>query len=62
MIINCMRMEELRDSPGAIGPVLTFALVHNFGLELVEWAELQFQEVYGVHPFTFIDHVASYRA
>lgn len=61
MIFNAMNMGELRDSPGAIGPVLLFAMSHHFGPDLVTWAEQQFEAVYGVDARTFIDHVTSYR-
>jgi len=60
MIMNCFNMDGLRENPDAIGSVLTFAMSHHFGPDLVLWAEQQFEAVYGVHPFTFIDHVASY--
>lgn len=53
MIFNVMNMEELRDSPGAIGPVLLFAMSHHFGPDLVHSAEMQFEAVY---PPTSAEH------
>ncbi len=60
MICNAMGMDGLRENPGAVSSVLLFAMSHHFGPDLVLWAEQQFEDVYGIHPRGFIDHVASY--
>ncbi len=61
MIYNGLQMEPFREHPGALGSVLTVALTKEFGPDLVHWAEQQFELVYGTDPYTFIDHVTSYR-
>ena len=61
MILSCMHMETLQDHPGAWSSVLLFAMSKHFGPDLVHWAEIQFRNVYGMHPNAFIDHIASYQ-
>lgn len=60
MILNAMRVEEMRDHPEALGYVLSFAIAHHVGPELADWAELQFQRVYGIHTRGFIEHMTAY--
>jgi hypothetical protein len=62
MIINALNIEPLRDNPGALGSVLLFAMSKHFGPDLVLWAELQFENVYGIDPRGFINHVIAYDA
>lgn len=60
IIFNSMQMEPLRDDPGALGSVLLFTMSQRFGPDLVEWAELQFEYVYGIDPRGFIEHLIVY--
>jgi hypothetical protein len=60
MIFNAMGIEGLRENPGALGSVLLFAMSQYFGPDLVRWAEMQFENVYGIDPYTFINHVSAY--
>lgn len=61
MIFNGLQMEELRDHPDILSTLLAASLTKRFGPDWSQWAELQFEHVYGVDPYTFIDHISAYR-
>ncbi len=60
MICNAMGMDGLRENPGAVSSVLLFAMSQHFDPDLVLWAEMQFENVYGIDPRGFIKHVTAY--
>lgn len=62
MLLNCLHMEPLRDHPGGEGSVLAFAPTQQFGPDTAYWAELQFEAVYGVDPFAFVNRVTAYQS
>ncbi len=62
MMFNALGMERLREHPDAVGSVLLFAMSKHFGPDLVYWAEMQFENVYGIDPRGFIDHLTAYCA
>jgi hypothetical protein len=55
-------MEELKDHPDVLGPLVAASLAREGGPNWSCWAMQQFENVYGVDPYTFIEHVTSYRA
>ena len=61
MIYNGLKMEELRDHPDILSTLLSVSIAKHYGHEWCQWAELQFEHVYGADPYSFIEHVSSYR-
>lgn len=61
MIFRGLSMEELRDHPDVLGPLVVASLAREYGPDWSSWAMQQFEHVYGVDPYTFIEHVSSYR-
>lgn len=62
MIFRGLSMEELRDHPDVLGPLVAASLARECGPNWSCWAMQQFEHVYGVDPYTFIERVTSYRA
>ena len=61
MIFNGLRMESLRDHLDIFNTLLAVSIAKHFGPDWSHWVELQFEHVYGMDPYTFIEHVSSYR-
>jgi hypothetical protein len=57
MIFNIMRMECFCESPDALGSKLLLAMSQYFGPDLVHWAQLKFEDVYGIDPLGFIARI-----
>jgi hypothetical protein len=61
LILEALRCAAFRDRPEALKAVLPGALGDLFGPDFIEWAQMQFEMIYGVDPSTFIDHLSSYQ-
>lgn len=61
LIIEGFRCPCFAENCEGLKAVLPAALSDLFGPEYVAWAECQFELIYGVDPYAFIDHLASYR-
>jgi hypothetical protein len=62
MIVNGVCSEAAREHPDAMVNLLQVMLARTYGADAVQWAEVQFELVYAVNPYTFLDHVLSFRA
>jgi hypothetical protein len=60
-IVNGLRLGDFDDHPSGPQLALSEALADLFGPGGVAWAEVQFEILYGVDPYTFSDHIATYR-
>jgi hypothetical protein len=61
LIVEGLRCHSFVDSPEGLKTILPAALSDLFGPEYVRWAETQFELIYTVDPYTFIDHLISYK-
>lgn len=61
LIIEGLRCHTFSENPGGLKAILPAALSDLFGPEYVQWAETQFEMIYAVDPYTFIDHVTAYK-
>jgi len=61
LIIEGLRCPCFAENSAGLKAVMPAALSDLFGPEYVDWAETQFDLIYGVDPYTFIDHLAAYR-
>ncbi len=61
LIIEGFRCHCFSDNPEGLKTILPAALGDLFGPEYVRWAETQFELIYAVDPYTFIDHLISYK-
>jgi hypothetical protein len=62
MIVNGVASEVASEHPDAMVNLLQVMLARTYGADAVQWAEVQFELVYAVNPYTFLDHVLSFRA
>lgn len=60
-IVNGLRSGALQDRGSGIPVALTNLLCEQFGHGGISWAEMQFEIIYGVDPYTFSEHLAAYR-
>ena len=61
MIVRGVSSEEAREHPGVMVNLLQVMLARTYGADAVHWAETQFELVYAVSPYTFLDHALSFR-
>ena len=61
LILTGLRSGIFREYPDSLTTLLPVTLTKMFGEDLGYLAEIQFKQVYGVDPYTFIDHIASYQ-
>ncbi len=61
LIIEGLRCHSFADNPGGLKAILPAALSDLFGPQYLEWAETQFETIYAVDPYTFIDHLIAYK-
>ena len=61
LIIEGFRCHCFLENPDGLKTILPAALGDLFGPEYVQWAETQFELIYAVDPYTFIDHLISYK-
>ena len=55
LILAGLRSDILREHPDTLATLLPVAFAKRFGPDGADLAELQFQRVYRVDPYTFID-------
>ncbi len=61
LILEGLRCHCFSENPGGLKAILPAALSDLFGPEYIQWAETQFELIYGVDPYTFIDHLIAYK-
>jgi len=61
LIMEGLRCPCFAENAAGLKAVLPAALSDLFGPEYVDWAEAQFELIYGVDPYAFIDHLVAYR-
>jgi len=61
LIIEGLRCHCFQANPEALKTILPAALSDLLGPEYVQWAETQFELIYAVNPYTFIDHLIAYK-
>jgi len=61
LIIEGLRCHSFFENPDGLKAILPAALSDLFGPEYVAWAETQFEVIYTVDPYTFIDHLIAYK-
>ncbi|MCW5700802.1 MAG: hypothetical protein KIT00_13285 [Rhodospirillales bacterium] len=60
-IVDGLRSGAFDSHTSGFHIALTDMLSEMFGHSGVSWAEMQFEIVFGVDPYTFTDHMAAYR-
>ncbi|MBK8907353.1 MAG: hypothetical protein IPM60_05470 [Rhodospirillales bacterium] len=60
-IVDGLRSGVLQDRAAGAPMALTDLLCEQFGHGGISWAEMQFEIIYGVDPYTFSEHLAAYR-
>lgn len=60
VIVEGLRCPNFSDNVEGLKMILPAALSDLFGPDYVRWAETQFELVYAVDPYAFIDHMSSY--